>query len=224
MLEINAALPLNAKEIEATRVRMVDPTYSNATIAKSALEKRELERDRLTAAIQILQSRYNKAERHDRFEAVKPKYNSLVDRFNDRSEALSSLYRTFVEEIVPLLNDTAQLNQEIRRWNASSDAKDFPEFKIIPTIGEFLINGLVLPGADGTTCWPDPKSANQFAVAFAQAAAMQHSPRYSADWGAAKTLENEVKRADWARRNALQEEKRHQEWIKFEESKKRAAR
>ena len=37
ILEVESALPINAKEIDHTRLRMADPRYENPTIARSAL-------------------------------------------------------------------------------------------------------------------------------------------------------------------------------------------
>lgn len=227
LIEITeSALPLNEREQIVVKVKIADPMYPSASakIGKSALEKLIFERERLEAAVPVLQKKYEMADHHERFIALRPKYNHLVDSFNDCIDKLNNTYREAVDKLIPLLHTAEDLNVEIRRFNASREAAEFrDELRQIPTIGDGLLEFLVLPGT-----WPDPKKANQFAAAFSEAAARSRGPladlAFSPDWHAAKTLQDEAKKASWAERNKLQKRQQQEAKQEYYNAQKEAAK
>jgi hypothetical protein len=200
---------------------MLDPTNPDPEKSKGIVDKIQLTGDRLSAALPILADRYSAAKRRELFETVKLRYNAVVEKHNECSDALGILYRDFVEQVIPMLQAAIQLNHEIRQMNA--EVKQFDEFKMIPLLAERLIEKLVLPSSTGTY-WPDERDANAFAVAFANIAAQTYaSPLRQAaaspDWWEATRIAQEAKIADWERRNALQEERQLKARCGFEQSK-----
>lgn len=91
------ALELGIKAREAEEIRLVDPTNEDHQHTQKTLEKIKLSNKRMKAALPILKERYAAAKDLEEFDAIKPKYNAVVEKHNELSDAIGELYKDFVE-------------------------------------------------------------------------------------------------------------------------------
>ena len=222
--KIDHALELNQKAHEAEQIRLVDPTNENPEKSQATLEKIKLSEQRLKAALPILEFRYSVARHREELEEVKPKYNAVVERYNTFSETLGNLYKEFVEQAIPMLQEAIGLNHDIRQMNDA--AKRFDEFPLIPLIAERLLAELKLPSQNGFY-WPDEREQNAFVVQASNLVSVVMAGKaqaYSADWAAAREQDNAQKMADLEKRNELQKQQAEAAKQEFYEAQRQAAR
>ena len=222
---VEDALPLSAKALESEKVRLVDPSNRDFERTKQTVDKIALELQRLEAAIPMLEQRYHKAQHRERKQALLPRYNEIVDAYNEKSVALVETYNAFCQQFVPMLEAAVRLNDAIRKINAQASGL----LTTVPTIAEGLLEGLKLPSPSGGFLWPDPRRANAVAAQWADAVSQVHSSplrqsAYSADWHEAKKADDERKLAEWARRNEQLEREKEAAKREYVEAQHRAAR
>ena len=225
IIEVEDAVPISTKALEAEKVRLVDPSNRDPERTKQTVDKIELELQRLNAAIPMLEARYHKAQHHERRQNLLPRYNEIVDDYNEKSVALVKTYNAFCQQFVPMLEAAFRLNDAIRKINAQASGL----LTTIPTIAEGLLEGLKLPSQSGGFLWPDPRLANLVAAQWAEQMAQAYaSPlrqsAYSADWHEAKKMDDERKLAEWARRNEQLEREKEAAKREYVEAQHRAAR
>jgi hypothetical protein len=223
LIAIDSAIPINIKESESTKIRMLDPTYPNPAIARSALSQLELEKQRLESAQVVLKKRYAQAERRETRAYWQAQLTPVLEQRNAIAQALISTYRDFLGAMLPLLAKAEEVNRQIRHLRHQTSGID--NLPLLEEIVPRLLHDVRRPDPNGGNAWPTPASENAFAVAMSETMVVpRYDQRYSADWAEAKKAEDKAKLDYWEKRNALQAEQQAEAKREFEKSKQQGAR
>jgi hypothetical protein len=228
ILEAENAADAADEAAEKERACALDPATADPDKAQAMLQKIELGRDRLNAALPKLQARYEQARAREHSAQWAAEYERIEQKRDALAKELTAVYPEAVKTLTDLFERIEALDKEIGQLHGTAPRSDHrrllgAELVARSMTGFTAINPPIArdlrlphPGETSRLAWP-PAPINFGALVADQVAGLMasRSACYGPDWAAAHEAENELRRADAVRAQARNEralEKEKQEY------------
>ncbi len=200
--EAENALDAADEAAEKERERSLDPATADPEKAQAMLQKIELGRDRLNAALPKLQARYEQARARERVADWAAEYEQFEQKRDALARELTEVYPAAVEQLVDLFERIMAVDREIDQVNGSAPRSDPRRLKGIELtareldhftdINPPIARELRLPHPGETSRLAFPPHVVNFSVQASEKVARAMAERgaaYGPDWHSVRQLE-----------------------------------
>jgi len=118
--EVEAALPTATTAATAARARALDPTVTNAAVARSVAEEAAFTVQRLTAARPQLAARDAEVRAQEERDAWLPRCEAVQDEVAAAAAEFAETYRDCVARLVAAFQRAAAIDQRVQQINSSA--------------------------------------------------------------------------------------------------------